>query len=279
MNYITSCPECGTQFLLKTEHLKAHRGKVQCGNCNHVFNAKNRLTEISDDITSAAEYQASLENTPEDLMQAPENEAVESGSETEAAASEASNYIGEFSAVATEPGPVAIDDLTTDPKFSRKKLKLNLWYCLLSLLLLILVVLQTAYFMRTKLAAEYPQFRPLLEQGCAYAHCEIALPKELDFLTIEDSDMQEDEKHQGVINFSSSLVNNANYAQTYPNIELTLTDADDQPAIRRVIKPAEYLNTDANVNTGIGAKEQVHVKLAINASGMAVAGYRVLLVY
>ena len=279
MNYITSCPECGTQFLLQTEHLKAHRGKVQCGNCSHVFNAKNRLTEISDDITSAAEYQASLESAPEELLQVTENEATASSSEIEAVASEASNYIGEFSSVATEPEPIAIEDLTTDPKFSRKKLKLNLWYCLFSLILLILAALQTAYFMRTKLAAEYPQFKPLLKQGCALAHCEISLPKELDFLTIEDSDMQEDEKHQGVINFSSTLVNNASFTQTYPNIELTLTNAEDQPAIRRIIKPAEYLNTDTNINTGISANEQVHIKLAINASGTAVAGYRVLLVY
>ena len=61
MNYITSCPSCETQFLLTTQHLKAHRGKVQCGNCEHIFNAKNRLTEVSDDIHSPAEYQASIE--------------------------------------------------------------------------------------------------------------------------------------------------------------------------------------------------------------------------
>ena len=61
MNYITSCPACETQFLLTTEHIKAHRGKVQCGQCEHIFNAKNRLTEVSDDIHSQAEYKASLE--------------------------------------------------------------------------------------------------------------------------------------------------------------------------------------------------------------------------
>ena len=61
MNYITSCPTCETQFLLSTEHLKAYRGKVQCGHCEHIFNAKNRLTEVSDNIQSAAEYHASLE--------------------------------------------------------------------------------------------------------------------------------------------------------------------------------------------------------------------------
>ena len=66
MNYITACPACETQFLINTEHLKAYRGKVQCGNCNHVFNAKNRLTEVSDDILSVEEYSVA-ENAPENI--------------------------------------------------------------------------------------------------------------------------------------------------------------------------------------------------------------------
>ena len=284
MNYITSCPKCETQFLLNKEHLKAHRGKVQCGHCEHVFNAKNRLTEISDDITSAAEYQASLEETdqkPENIDVDQELQAIEDD------ATENPTYIGEFSpAIAIDTSntsaldmPIVIEDLTTDPKFSKKKFKLNIWYCLLSLLLLVLATLQTVYFMRTKVAAEYPQFKPFLVQACTYLNCKITLPKDLNLLVIDDSDMQEDENYQGVINFSSSLINNANYAQAYPNIELTLTNTDDQPVLRRLIKPAEYLQTRSDFSIGINAHEEIRIKLAIHASDLPVAGYRVLLVY
>lgn len=281
MNYITSCPECGTQFLLNKEHLKASRGKVQCGHCDHVFNAKNRLTEISDEFTSTAEYQASLENTAsenqtlEDLDTAPLTATAHSAEE--------STYIGEFSASAVDTSeldtPIVIEDLTTDPKFSRKKFKPSIWLSLLSLFLLVLAVLQTVYFMRIKIAAEYPQFKPLLVQGCAYLRCDISLPQNLDLLVIDDSDMQEDENYQGVINFSSSLVNNANYAQTYPNIELTLTNVDDQPVLRRLIKPIEYVRPDTKQSAGIAAHEEIRIKLAIHPSDLAVAGYRVLLLY
>lgn len=289
MNYITSCPKCGTQFLLKTEHLKAHRGKVQCGHCEHVFNAKNRVTEISDDITSAAEYQASIEHA-EQMADAHEAEVIDVDQELQAIdqiVTQETNYIGEFSPANTASAsstsaidtPIVIEDLTTDPKFSKKKLKLNLWYSLISLLLLIFALLQTAYFMRTKLAAEYPQFKPLLAQACTYLNCEIALPKEVDLLLIDDSDMQENENYAGVINFTSSLINNANYAQAYPNIELTLTDADDQPVLRRLIKPVEYLGPEAKLDAGLGAHEEARIKLAIHASDLPVAGYRVLVVY
>jgi predicted Zn finger-like uncharacterized protein len=284
MNYITSCPECKTQFLLNTEHLKAHRGKVQCGYCEHVFNAKNRLTEISEDIHSAEEYQASLETAEhtvgefEDYLNTLDVEEIEITDDPK--------YIGEFhpenldTNYATEvQKPTTIEDFASSPKFSRRKNKFTIWLSLFSLLLIFVAGLQTIYFMRTQIASEYPQFKPLLVQACRYINCEIALPNDLNALVIDDSDMQEDDNYQGVINFSSSLINNANYAQTFPNIELTLTNIDDQPVLRRLIKPSEYLQNKPNLSAGIGAHEEIHIKLAIHASNIPVAGYRVLLVY
>ena len=249
MNYITSCPACETQFLLTKEHLKAHRGKVQCGNCEHIFNAKNRLTEISDDIHSAAEYQASLEaqeadtieNVTENAEEKPIsdvlNNVLESvpnlenlntiDPETTAKPSYTRQQIPEVIEsyeVESLSRPTVIEDLTTEPKLSDQKQKLIYGLMLACVLLVILAGLQSIYITRTKIAAEYPQFKPYLVQACTLLKCKIDLPKNLDFFTIDDSDMQEDEHHQNVINFSSLLINNAPYAQAYPNIELTLTD-------------------------------------------------------
>jgi predicted Zn finger-like uncharacterized protein len=293
MNYITSCPACETQFLLTKEQLKAHRGKVQCGNCEHIFNAKNRLTEISDDIHSAAEYQASIEaqgneasqNTEEKPMSEVLNVVLESVPNLENLESTQPDnpYVDEIVIEAEEiyevETPAVIEDLTTNPKFHQPKTKLNIWLLLFSLLLAILAGLQSIYAARTKIAAEYPQFKPYLVQACVLLKCEIDLPKNLDFFTIDDSDMQEDETHENVINFSSLLINSAPYAQAYPNIELTLTDTSDQPVLRRIIKPAEYLTNTANVAAGIASRDEVRINLAINVTDLAVAGYRVLLVY
>lgn len=300
MNYITSCPECDTHFLLNTEHIKSHRGKVQCGNCEHVFNAKNRLTEIPDDITSAEEYQASLDREADEA-----NENVEDTLTDEivieavdATLGEDASYIGEFNpdtaSPDTEPAlaepeasdtdnpintPTIFDDVDEAPSFSKKTGKSNVWPIILSMLLLFSAAAQATYFMRVKIAAEYPQFKPLLVDACQQLNCTIELPKNLDFITIGDSDMQEDENYEGVINFSSALTNNARYAQAYPNIALTLTNAEDQPVIKKLIFPKEYLAAGVTANNGVGAREEVHIKLAIRVSDEDVAGYRVLLVY
>jgi predicted Zn finger-like uncharacterized protein len=313
MNYITSCPACETQFLLTKEHLKAYKGKVQCGNCEHIFNAKNRLTEISDDIQSAAEYQASIseqekpantettaEEKPIDAVLSNVLEGVPSLQDLTSAPVEADASASDQFAYFDEPkikttpevpetiavydseqinSPIEIEDLTTDVRFSKPKVKTNYWLVFGSLFLAILAGLQTVYANRTQIAAEYPQFKPMLVQACTALQCDIALPKNLDLLTIDDSDMQEDEDHENVIKFSSLLINNANHAQTYPDIELTLTAADDQPVLRRLIKPNEYLKANTDLAAGFAAREEVRVNLAINVKDLAVAGYRVLLVY
>ncbi len=304
MNYITSCPACETQFLLTTEHLKAHRGKVQCGHCEHIFNAKNRLTEISDDIHSPAEYQASIETHGSDTSQAIDEKPISEvlnvalgavpnlDNLDDLEADEKSNdpYIGNTN-ITSQPdiievydvdqinAPIYIDDLITNPKFDKPKTKVNVWLMLFGLILAILAGIQSVYYLRTSISADYPQFKPYLVQACAALKCEIDLPKNLDFFALDDSDMQEDYAHKNVIKFSSLLINNAPYAQAYPNIELTLTDTADQPVLRRLIKPSEYLASNTNADAGIDSREEMRINLSINVADMAVAGYRVLLLY
>ena len=304
MNYITSCPACETQFLLSTEQLKAHRGKVQCGNCEQIFNAKNRLTEVSDDIHSAAEYQASIEAHDHDSTLAVDEKPISEVLNVALGAVPSLNDLDDLEAdkkasnayiakanIESQPDiiavydvdqinvPIYIDDLSTNPNFDKPKTKVNYWLVLFGLILAILAALQSIYYMRTSLAADYPQFKPYLVQACVQLQCAIELPKNLNFFALDDSDMQEDFEHKDVIKFSSLLINNAPYAQTYPNIELTLTDTADQPVLRRLIKPSEYLASSTNAATGIESREEMRINLNINVADIAVAGYRVLLVY
>lgn len=289
MNYITSCPKCDTHFLLNDELIKAHRGKVQCGSCEHVFNAKNRLTEVADDITDADEYQASLEDNQETVDETVNISAqVTNITENESAITE-DNYIGTFSPSSVTTSDVEhtldlehvnpIDDFTKRLDSAKNTKKYTALFSLLSLLLIFTAAAQAIYHLRVKIAAEHPQFKPLLVKACAHLNCTVDLPKELDLITIGDSDMQEDDNFKSVINFSSSLKNNANYPQAYPDIELTLTNADDQVAIKKLITPKDYLSADKKIEDGLPAHEVNPIKLALYVSEATVAGYRILLVY
>lgn len=326
MSYITACPTCETQFLITKAHLKAYRGKVQCGNCKHIFNAKNRLTEIADEAYDDTDYPiaasedadslsshepASDEHIIADTASVTFNdeepisqklnvvldsvpnlsdlastsiasseptsaEAVHSPHLTDKAPSTLSEQEIDIDAIRA---PILIEDLTADPKFQLTKPKRSVWLWPAIGLLCVLALFQSIYFMRTQIAANYPQFKPFLVQACQLLHCKIELPKQLHLLTIDDSDMLESEEHQNVIHFSSLLINNANYAQAYPIIELSLTDAQDTPVLRKRVKPQEYLQANTDISAGIAAHAEERIKLAIDVQNLPVAGYRVLLAY
>ena len=309
MNYITTCPACETQFLLNTDQLKAQRGKVQCGHCQQLFNAKNRLTEVAENtnIDAALSTEISIRDADDSTVEngASNNSSVD---HIQAFNDTSDNYTRDTSDFSTNritafhtdenlraddretfndqtegsnsAAPTIIQDLTTEPQFTKEPFNLKkLWISLLGLLLLILALLQTLYFFRTQIAAQYPQFKPYLLQACQALNCEIKLAQNLNLLTIDDSDMQESDDYEDVISFSSELINNANYVQAYPNIELTLTDTQDQPVLRKLVTPKEYLTKNVVVEAGMDARQELRLNLVIDASELTVAGYRVLLVY
>ena len=310
MNYITTCPSCETQFLLNIDQLKAQRGKVQCGHCQQLFNAKNRLTEVAENtnIDAALSTDISIRDADDSTVEngASNNLSVDhiqafndtSDNYTSDTSDFSANRITAFhtdenlraddretfndqtEGSNSASAPTIIQDLTTEPQFTKEPFNLKkLWISLLGLLLLILALLQTLYFFRTQIAAQYPQFKPYLLQACQALNCEIKLAQNLNLLTIDDSDMQESDDYEDVISFSSVLINNANYVQDYPNIELTLTDTQDQPVLRKLVTPKEYLTKNIQVEAGMDARQELRLNLVIDASELTVAGYRVLLVY
>lgn len=138
---------------------------------------------------------------------------------------------------------------------------------------------QLLYFMRTEISAHFPPTKPWLSAACQQLGCTVALPRQIDYLTIDDSDMHEHLDYQEVLVFASTLVNHAPYAQAYPTIELTLTNTNDEPVLRRTFTAKDYLPKDVPVEQGIAAKSEVYIKLNLNTADIAVAGYRVALSY
>ena len=288
MNYITSCPQCDTQFLLNNELIAAYGGKVQCGSCKHVFNASDRLTEVDDDTSSADEYQAAIETTPAEntppVNPLPPVETAPFDTDPDLTASKETliDYIiGQPAATVNpkaekEAAPEAVLNLDGVNKKPRQHSFLSI---LISLLLLLVFIGLSVYFLRGKIASEYPQLKPALERICKKLNCTIDLPKNLGLISIGNSDMQEDDDYQAVINLSSSLQNNATYSQAYRNIELTLTDSDDTPVIKKLIKPKDYLVSKKKLAQGLAPHEIANIKIALRVDEASVASYRILLLY
>lgn len=154
------------------------------------------------------------------------------------------------------------------------------WDLVLVVMLLLLGAFgQTAFFLRTEITVFYPPARLWLEQACRYLSCTVELPRQADLLNIEDSDLQADTQHEGVLVLVSALYNRAPFAQAFPLLEVTLTDTYDKPILRRTLTPQEYLPSETNIAAGIPANGEAHSRLHLNVSGEKPAGYRLFVRY
>lgn len=264
MSRVTSCPACATSFHVKPEQLSMHHGDVRCGKCNHVFNALDRLAE-------APEAADLLPAQPAPII-------TPAASSAETAAFNITDF---NTAPASAETPKFVADVASKAKLqSRVRHRSHTWaWACLALLLLLLAVTQTSYYLRTPIATHWPALKPYLVKACDLVNCTVGLPKNADQLVIDDSDLQEDAEHQGLIHLSSTLINHAPFAQAYPLLELTLTDTNDKPLLRRSFTPSEYLPTRTDISKGIPPDEEIHIKLALTADDAPVAGYRVFVTY
>lgn len=195
----------------------------------------------------------------------------------------ASLNIADFSAKpsGSADSPKIVADAASKTKLNRRRTrKISPWIiAVLAVVLALLATAQATYYMRTQIVAQWPILKPHFDKACQFLDCTVELPKQTELLAIDDSDLKEDAERQGLIHLTSTIINNATFAQAYPLLELTLTDTYDKPVLRRAFTPPEYLPAGTDISKGLSAGEEIHVKLALTVSGEAVAGYRVFVTY
>jgi len=146
-------------------------------------------------------------------------------------------------------------------------------------LLLIAFAAQGLFEYRAALAAHAPVTRPFLQGACHILGCAIEPVRDPAALSIEASDLQADPGHRGLLVLSATIRNRAPYAIALPYLELTLTDASDQVVVRRAFAPADYVGRASDPAAGIPGNGENVVKLFLDASTTAQAGYRLYLFY
>jgi predicted Zn finger-like uncharacterized protein len=184
--------------------------------------------------------------------------------------------------VRIQPPPLAIETRVSpdSPKYGPPPKPRRAWpWVLASLLLLAALTGQVIYFLRDSIAANYPPTRAMLEQACRQLNCRISLPQNPDLLSIESSELHADPTRPNIVVLTSTLRNHAAYVQSYPTLELTLTNTKDEMVARRLILPREYVRQTSSVRQGIPAKGDVAVKLLMDLGDLKAEGYRLYLFY
>ena len=263
---ITTCAACRTAFRVTQEQLAAREGRVRCGMCATVFDARKALKMEPEEAAVERD-----DPPPGDRL--PQPEAVVFSEPGQVAAA----------APALPPGqPETFTPPETDPLFPAAEPELvrhRAGWVAASALLALALMTQIAFHYRGEIALVFPELRPTLAELCASLACEVPLPRRAELISIESSDLQADPSNPSVIVLTAALRNRAAFAQSHPSLELTLTDSQDQPLARRVLGVQDYLRPNMNVETGFTANSELPIKVYMEASSLKATGYRLYLFF
>jgi len=158
--------------------------------------------------------------------------------------------------------------------WAARPVRAMLWLGLL--LLLTGLLLQWTLTQRDWLAARVPSLTPTLNALCAPLDCRVQPYRQLDAIVIDSSAFNRVAGNQ--FRFSVSLRNTAAWPVASPALELTLTDRDNQPLVRRVLTAAQCGAPAALPALGEHSTAQT-LTVTDPADPTAVVGYRLTAFY
>lgn len=304
MSLITRCPACGTMFKVVPDQLRISEGWVRCGHCAEVFDASSHMqgegaapfaqaTAPTPMPEPAAPPQQQYVAAGPDMDPEPEPEPavpplavtdflVEPLMPSEPAPE--TSYLAAVDEVSrAEPAP-AEDPVLEDVSFVRLARRKAFWrrplvraaLGLAACVLLVALALQMAVQERDRLAAAQPALKPLLQQLCGPLQCTVGPPRQIEAVMIDGSTFSKLRGDTYRLNFT--LRNQAPTDIAMPAIELTLTDGQDQPVVRRVLTPADLGAASGTLAAGADWSGNFAMSVAGNGTSR-VAGYRVLAFY
>ena len=152
-------------------------------------------------------------------------------------------------------------------------------FVLVAFLLLVVLAGQITFRFRSEIAIAVPGLRPLLQAYSQAFKTNIPLPRHVELVSIEQSDLQADPARGNLLVLNATLRNRAAYEQAYPSLELSLTDTSDAAIARKVFLPEEFLPEGMPADKPFKAKSEITVRLWIEASEVSAAGYRLYVFY
>lgn len=319
MSLITRCPACGTMFKVVPDQLKISEGWVRCGHCSEIFDASAHLQAAAAPSAQLAvenEPARGVEPTPAPAVAAgPESQAFGSSSNSEidegllSETPDSALIDAEALALREHPldqpfelrrqdaawggdGPSADSSSLIEPEseledltfvrqarrqafWGRPAVRALMWVAVVALAALL--VLQVAVQDRDRLAASEPALRPWLALLCKPLNCTIGPQRKIDAIAIDSSSFNQ--LRGEAYRLQVTLKNQGATEVAMPALELTLTDGQDRPVVRRVLMPAEL-----GPNSGVLApasewSSSMALAVADSALGGRIAGYRLLAFY
>lgn len=286
MSGLTVCPACHSVFRVDDTQLAAAGGWAQCGVCGEAFDARAALQSHAANAEPVEVAAAPVDTPPPD--EAPIHLDVPLADVAPVAPVEPFDPYPapdapEFTApprnpeppstpraepAGVTPPPAAVPRAARKPRAPRR----TRWGALAAVLL-VLLGLQSAWFLREPIVTLWPASRPLYTEACQALGCTPALPRRVDALRIVGSALQVGGS-DGRFRLSLTLGNRAREAIAWPGLRVSLLDQNQRVVARRVFAPADYAPDPASIAAGLPAGSETASVLELAIHPPAPAGYR-----
>lgn len=238
----TQCPECLTIYKVAVIVLAEGHGSVRCGHCAAVFDALRTLTE----------------HLPPEPVQ---HLLVHPGG----------GVLPQLSVPALRPKPSEQQAALFDPDerpqhhlarsaqtpaFARTRARqvrssVRNWPWVVGVVVLATCLLaQVGYAKRAQLL-DNASVRPWLDQICGGIGCSLPLHHDPAQLELLSRDIRPHPSVPGALIISATLRNDAEFAQAFPAVEITLSDLDENRIAMRRFLPREYLPNSHSLASGL----------------------------
>jgi predicted Zn finger-like uncharacterized protein len=278
------CPECQTIFRITPAQLRAHAGMVRCGQCHEVFRADVHGTLSAASGLGSAATEALKPPGPRPAAVKPAKSGAAPGKKTKRrAAGTAGRKARKSSASTAAPDAAPVDDISQisapllQPR-ARPRIPQLLWG-LASLVAVLVLIGQIGFLYRHDLART-PELLPLMTSACELLDCEIHPPRRPVLIELLDQTrIAPHPKYENVLRLRAAMVNRTEAAQTYPLMEVSLTNSNGELLARRTFQPREYLEQPTSAAAPMPAGVVMNALIDVTNPDNRAVGYEIRLLW
>ena len=153
----------------------------------------------------------------------------------------------------------------------------RVYWVLGSMLLALVLMVQSLVVFRHDIVASVPSLRPLLVTLCGPLSCEVSYVRQVERIFIVGSALQQDPNanvaaNQRAYDLRLTLQNRGVYPQPWPALMVTLTDASGTPVIRKALMPSQFLPAQL-LDGPFRAGQEVGLDIPLRVDGLSISGF------
>ena len=119
------------------------------------------------------------------------------------------------------------------------------------------------------------RYRPVYEVACSLVGCELPAMTDVGRIESKDKVVRSHPEVAGALIVDVLMINNAEFAQPYPVIELTFSTLQGQLVAGRRFRPDEYLGGEADPSGLMNPLTPIHVSLEVEDPGESAVNYNI----